>query len=162
MSSMTELFDARRGGVKGRWPRASESAQPDRRGSKAAVRRLALAACLLCGPVTSVQAQQDLTTGSPMDSAALQAQSLHQLVEPDLVARLVQLTGHRLQQAEMAGPNPSLLADGGFVYGIDFYQCSAAACPTTGDGPAAMAKLTRGNSICLSHGQRCPRQLVGP
>ena len=156
MSSMTELFDARRDRVKGR-------SLPVARRGPATLPAAALALGLLCCLALPAQAQQDLTTGNPTESAALQARSLHPLVGPDLVARLVQLTGHRLQQAEMAGPNPSLLADaGGFVYGIDFYQCSAAACPTTGDGPAAMAKLTRGNSICLSHGQRCPRQLVGP
>ncbi|MFC3231283.1 YbjN domain-containing protein [Marinibaculum pumilum] len=133
---MTELFDAGRRCVKGRVPHPGRTA-----------RRLALAAGLLGGLSAAVQAQQDLTAGGPTESAALQAQSLHPLVGPDLVARLVQLTGHRLQQAEMTGPNPSLLADaGGFVYGIDFYQCTAAA---TGDADT-MAAPPRCASIRFS------------
>ena len=147
MSSMTELFDARRDRVKGR-------SLPVARRGPATLPAAALALGLLCCLALPAQAQQDLTTGNPTESAALQARSLHPLVGPDLVARLVQLTGHRLQQAEMAGPNPSLLADaGGFVYGIDFYQCMAEAAQdgtASGDMAAPGTGAPRCGSIRFS------------
>ncbi|MEQ8346871.1 MAG: YbjN domain-containing protein [Sneathiellaceae bacterium] len=108
--------------------------RPVKRRSSRAAAGLALAAAILCPGLAAApaRAQQDLTAAPAAQAATPRGDSLHRLVGPDLIARLVQQIGHELEQAGMADGRPNLVVlAGGLRYGIDFYQCVA------GDRPDA-------------------------
>jgi len=65
-----------------------------------------------------------ITTGSPAMTRALQPDHVHHLVSPALMARLAELSGHRLRELVEDVEGPGLVVEvGGLVYGIVFYQC---------------------------------------
>lgn len=90
-------------------------------------RSMAALAALALFPVLhrSATAQPaPITTGSPAMALALQPDSLHFLVSPALMGRLVELGGHRLRDLVQDPEQPGLVVEaGGLFYGIVFYQC---------------------------------------